>query len=60
MATDPSWPSEPAGRYSLSTLLAPAALMRLGVIALVLLGVASAFAWTAQGGFRPAAWTRSA
>jgi catalase len=47
MATDPSWPSEPAGRYSLSTLLAPAALMRLGIIALVLLGVASAFAWTA-------------
>ena len=47
MANDPSWPSEPAGRYSLSTLLAPAALMRLGIIALVLLGVASAFAWTA-------------
>jgi catalase len=47
MATDPSWPSEPAGRYSLSTLLAPADLMRLGIIALVLLGVASAFAWTA-------------
>ena len=47
MASDPSWPSEPAGRYSLSTLLAPAALMRLGIIALVLLGVVSAFAWTA-------------
>ena len=47
MSNDPSRSSEPAARYSLSALLAPAALMRLAIIGLVMLGVASAFAWTA-------------
>jgi catalase len=52
MSNDTHVPREAASRYSLSTLSAPTALMRLGIIGLVLLGLASAFAWTA-GWFSP-------
>ena len=45
-------PTRAPSRYSLSALIAPTALTWLGVIGLVLLGIASAFAWTA-GWFSP-------
>jgi catalase len=52
MSNNTHVPKEAASRYSLSALSAPTALTRLGVIGLVLLGTASAFAWTA-GWFSP-------